>query len=121
MSHLGIAIHNIIPSTQRTEAAQTSGLINNCLEEKMSKKDKKAKRKHSADGSKKQDTVEVDPVSTVLQAVPSISSEQQLAIDKKTYNKELARLQVELIKLQEWIRFKNLKVVVIFEDGMPLA
>ena len=35
-------------------------------------------------------------------------------LDKKTYNKELARLQVELVKLQEWIKQRGLKVVVIF-------
>jgi polyphosphate kinase 2 len=37
------------------------------------------------------------------------------SIDKDLYKKELKRLQVELIKLQEWIRQKQLKVVVIFE------
>jgi polyphosphate kinase 2 len=31
------------------------------------------------------------------------------------YEKELERLQVELVKLQEWIKLKGLKVVVIFE------
>jgi polyphosphate kinase 2 len=31
------------------------------------------------------------------------------------YDKELRRLQVELVKLQEWVRHKSLKVVVIFE------
>jgi polyphosphate kinase 2 len=31
------------------------------------------------------------------------------------YQKELQRLQVELVKLQEWVRHKGLKVVVIFE------
>ncbi|MBI3371975.1 MAG: polyphosphate kinase 2 [Betaproteobacteria bacterium] len=31
------------------------------------------------------------------------------------YVKELARLQVELIKLQEWVRLRGLKVAVIFE------
>ena len=36
-------------------------------------------------------------------------------IDKKTYRKELFRLQLELIKLQEWVKAKGLKVVVIFE------
>jgi polyphosphate kinase 2 len=36
-------------------------------------------------------------------------------LDKHTYNKELARLQIELVKLQEWIKHKGLKVVVIFE------
>jgi polyphosphate kinase len=37
----------------------------------------------------------------------------------KDYDKELARLHVELVKLQEWVKFKNLKVCVIFEgrDG----
>jgi len=81
----------------------------------MSKKDKKAKDKHSANGSKKHDKVEVTPMSMTFQEVSSILPEDQFPINKKTYEKELARLQEELIKLQEWIRFKSLKVVVIFE------
>ena len=36
-------------------------------------------------------------------------------MDNKTYEEELARLQIELVKLQEWIKAKGLKVVVIFE------
>ncbi|MBZ0200071.1 MAG: polyphosphate kinase 2 [Ignavibacteriaceae bacterium] len=36
-------------------------------------------------------------------------------MNKKFYNKELSRLQVELVKLQEWIKAKKLKVVVVFE------
>ncbi len=36
-------------------------------------------------------------------------------ISNKVYEKELARLQLELIKLQSWIRQKKLKVIVIFE------
>ena len=31
------------------------------------------------------------------------------------YTEELARLQLELIKLQEWVRVEGLKVVAIFE------
>ena len=31
------------------------------------------------------------------------------------YQKELRRLQIELVKLQEWIRHKQLRVVVLFE------
>jgi len=81
----------------------------------MSKKDKKTKNKHSDNGSKKQDKIEVAPISMTLQAVSSIPPEDQSPINNKTYEKELARLQKELIKLQEWIRSKNLKVVVIFE------
>ena len=34
---------------------------------------------------------------------------------KKEYDRELAKLQIELVKLQEWIKNKGLKVVVIFE------
>ena len=36
-------------------------------------------------------------------------------ISKKAYNKELKRLQLELIKLQSWIKTEKLKVIVIFE------
>ncbi|TDJ03399.1 MAG: polyphosphate kinase 2 [Caldithrix sp.] len=36
-------------------------------------------------------------------------------IKNKVYEKELAKLQVELVKLQEWIKARRLKVVVIFE------
>ena len=31
------------------------------------------------------------------------------------YERELRRLQVELVKLQEWVRHENLRVVVLFE------
>ena len=34
---------------------------------------------------------------------------------KYKYVEELAHLQVELIKLQEWVRLRGLKVAVIFE------
>ncbi|OGV36370.1 MAG: polyphosphate kinase 2 [Lentisphaerae bacterium GWF2_45_14] len=36
-------------------------------------------------------------------------------IRKKYYEKELAKLQLELVKLQEWIKAKGLKMVVLFE------
>lgn len=36
-------------------------------------------------------------------------------ITAKAYHKELAHLQLELVKLQEWIKAKGLKVVVVFE------
>ena len=36
-------------------------------------------------------------------------------IRNKVYLKELARMQIELVKLQQWIKHKGLKVVVIFE------
>jgi len=36
-------------------------------------------------------------------------------LKKKVYEKALADLQVELVKLQEWVRHKGLKVVILFE------
>lgn len=36
-------------------------------------------------------------------------------LKKETYEKELARLQLELVALQEWVKEKGEKIVVIFE------
>ncbi len=36
-------------------------------------------------------------------------------IKKTVYNKQLKRLQIELVKLQEWVKHKGLRVVVVFE------
>src|ERR1700753_4515733 len=36
-------------------------------------------------------------------------------LNKREYEKELARLQVELVRLQDWVLHKGMKVVVIFE------
>ncbi len=36
-------------------------------------------------------------------------------LDRVFYEQELKRLYVELVKLQEWIKFKGLKVVILFE------
>ena len=40
---------------------------------------------------------------------------EQKKLKKKFYEKELAKLQIELVKLQEWVKAKGLKVVVLFE------
>lgn len=40
---------------------------------------------------------------------------KQPKLKRKIYEAELARLQVELVKLQEWVKDQGLKVVVIFE------
>ncbi len=36
-------------------------------------------------------------------------------LSNKAYEKEISKLQIELVKLQEWIREQGLKVVVVFE------
>lgn len=64
----------------------------------MSKKDKKPE-KHKSD----------TPASIPPQSEPLPKMEI------KTYEKELGKLQVELVKMLEWVKAKGLKVVVIFE------
>lgn len=44
---------------------------------------------------------------------PKHRDKRKIATD--FYNQELAKLQIELVKLQEWIKYKKLKVVVLFE------
>jgi len=39
----------------------------------------------------------------------------KLKIDKKVYEEELFRMQLELVKLQAWVHDQGLKVVVVFE------
>jgi polyphosphate kinase len=54
-------------------------------------------------------------------AVPAPSTEGEPApgevkkLTKRRYEEELTRLHIELVKLQEWIKYKGLKVVIIFE------
>ncbi len=49
-------------------------------------------------------------------AKPSAPNAIPLArMKSKIYDAELARLQIELVKLQEWIKTEGLRVVVIFE------
>jgi polyphosphate kinase len=43
------------------------------------------------------------------------NSDQPQKLSHKFYESELNRLQIELVKLQEWVKHKGLKVVVVFE------
>ena len=65
------------------------------------KKDKKAKKKNKRDQG-------ADPGDT-----------ESASLSGKDYEKELERLHVELVKLQEWVKHKGLKVCIVFEgrDG----
>src|SRR5437867_12945067 len=47
------------------------------------------------------------------------SAKQKDKLKRKEYEKQLAKLHVELVKLQEWVKHKGLKVCVVFEgrDG----
>jgi len=61
-------------------------------------------------------TAEEDESETaeVLQVEPKERKKTKI-LKSKFYMRELRKLQVELVKLQEWVKAKGLKVVVIFE------
>ena len=44
-----------------------------------------------------------------------VENRKRSAIDRQRYFAELLRLQGELVKLQDWVAFKRLKLVVLFE------
>jgi polyphosphate kinase 2 len=84
----------------------------------MAKKGKEKKNKEKQKGSQIDRPKPMDDVPLELESNNEIKIDQSaktFLVDKKVYSNELRRLQIELIKLQEWIRFKGLKVVVIFE------
>jgi polyphosphate kinase 2 len=43
------------------------------------------------------------------------AGDERPRVDTKEYEKQLVPLQIELVKLQEWVKAKGLKLVVIFE------
>ena len=64
-----------------------------------------SKKNHHSDKNDSQDIIPAEK--------SKIEKKPDLA--KKAYEKELGKLQIELVKLQEWIKVKGLKLVVIFE------
>ena len=41
--------------------------------------------------------------------------QQNGKLKTKKYEKELRKLQAELCKLQEWVKYKGLRVIIVFE------
>ena len=57
--------------------------------------------------------IDDDRIPAALRALQQVHKKS--AIDRGTYFRELLRLQSELVKLQDWVVHKGLKVVVLFE------
>ena len=72
---------------------------------------KKKKRKEAKKAKKP--NLKRDP--SLKEAQTKEDSPPGKKLKKKYYEEELARLQIELVKLQEWIKHKGLKAVVLFE------
>jgi polyphosphate kinase 2 len=66
-----------------------------------------------------------DPANKAAKNARKANTETRLAakaekkLRNKSYEKELAKLHVELVKMQEWVKAKGLKVCIVFEgrDG----
>lgn len=56
-----------------------------------------------------------DRLDEFLLAAPPQAEATEHGIDRRLYFRELFRLQGELVKLQDWVAHKKLKVVVLFE------
>ena len=69
----------------------------------MAKKDKKKKK-----GKKNKRMESVAPFQEK-------HDPEGVKLTAKVYDKEIAKLQVELVRLQEWVKAKKLKVVIVFE------
>jgi polyphosphate kinase 2 len=83
------------------------------------KKDKREKKVTTKEDLSNPTAVEVGTVSDTEVLETALKSEKVRKrikrIKTKDYEQELVKLQVELVKLQGWIKYKGLKVVVIFE------
>ncbi|MDY6846760.1 MAG: polyphosphate kinase 2 [Chloroflexota bacterium] len=61
------------------------------------------------------ETSDEEQTITASEEQPEEKHPSKKKLKKKFYEKELSRLQIELVKLQEWVKHKGLKVVVVFE------
>ncbi|HLN21457.1 MAG TPA: polyphosphate kinase 2 [Bacteroidales bacterium] len=73
--------------------------------------------KNSKKESKKKDSGNNNKVKAAVKAdlYYDIEPEKKKKIKGKTYEKMLLKQEIELVKLQEWVKAKKLKVVVVFE------
>jgi polyphosphate kinase 2 len=83
------------------------------------KKDKKAKSEPESDVVAGD---EYAPSQSVVAAASKDSQDKPAGdvarpkkLTKKEYEDELARLHIELVKLQEWVKYRGLRVVILFE------
>jgi polyphosphate kinase 2 len=80
-------------------------------EKKSGKKSEKKGRKKKEDPSPSAALVPILDSAPLGNGLPS----KRKPLSRKNYEMELRRLQIELVKLQEWIRQEGSRVVVIFE------
>jgi polyphosphate kinase 2 len=86
----------------------------------MGKKNENQKSESNKnDATKKPSKGKSSGKSKVGQADAAAATTAKLELSGKEYSRELRKLHVELVKLQEWVKLKGLKVCIVFEgrDG----
>jgi polyphosphate kinase 2 len=76
-------------------------------------KNKKKSKKDKGEKKKKQEAAQVE-VSQVTAGTEG-ETEEHPPISRKEFEKALEPLQVELVKMQEWVKFTGAKICVLFE------
>jgi polyphosphate kinase 2 len=92
-----------------TNGSQELTQLTDTKKKKLQKKSKKIKKNKE----KQHPVIQVNP--KMVEPVVEITEESSGKISKKLYEKELMRLQVELVKMQYWIKHVGLKVIIVFE------
>ena len=82
---------------------------------KKSQKNKKQKKKKLQIGSQDTNSQNGSQSDEKLALRQTTGSSSKKKLTNKFYEKELARLQTELVKLQYWVKHQGLRVAIIFE------
>lgn len=80
-----------------------------------SKKKHHDKSHHGKHGDKHGRGKHREPEAAASAAAEAAAPEERKRLKKVFYEKELVRLQIELVKMLEWVKKQKLKVVVVFE------
>jgi len=103
-------------ATQKTAAKTTGGKNGQAGTSARAAKVKTSKAAKAPVEVKKEEAQIQTSRPPAAQNVPvSAMGVRKPRLKKKLYEETLAKMQIELVKLQEWIKFKKLKVIVIFE------
>ncbi|PZU95253.1 MAG: polyphosphate kinase 2 [Pseudanabaena sp.] len=103
------------------EKSSKNGSVTELLKNKQKSSKKKLQSNSDPESELKGKKLKSKPSGILTRSPkPEIGNEEQSQavtkrLPKKIYEEELNRLHIELVKLQEWVKYKQLKVVVIFE------
>src|SRR5512137_431038 len=78
-------------------------------------KAKSGKKAHNGHGKGGLDEPDLYGASPIFDDLSSHSEGRPPKLDRKFYEKELLRLQVELVKMQYWVKHVGYRMILLFE------